>query len=212
VTDERLGLTPDEARERAELGLGPGGGRDDLAASDAADLRPVEVVDEEPDLTTSPHTLGDPDAIVADVEPSLIDQDLVTDPLAASGSPDDLEDPVAEGEEVYVPPMDPVITTDRPGDVDVLGGFSPSASEEVAPRRSASDGQIGDEALADAVRLALREDAATTDLRIDVSVEQGIVRLRGTVPGLEDVDNAESVAGRVPGVVDVDEGLDVAEL
>ena len=43
-------------------------------------------------------------------------------------------------------------------------------------------------------------------------VEQGIVRLRGTVPGMEDVDNAEAVAGRVPHVVDVAEELDVAEL
>jgi hypothetical protein len=32
------------------------------------------------------------------------------------------------------------------------------------------------------------------------------------VPGIEDVDNAEAVAGRVPGVVDVAEELDVAEI
>lgn len=46
----------------------------------------------------------------------------------------------------------------------------------------------------------LREDAATTDLRVDVLVWDGVVRLRGTVPTLEDADNAEAVAARVPGV------------
>ena len=53
---------------------------------------------------------------------------------------------------------------------------------------------------------------STTDLQIEVTVEQGVVYLRGRVEGIEDVDNAESVAGRVPGVLDVVEELDVIEL
>jgi len=179
--------------------------------------RRVDVIDEESDLTTTAHTLGesDPaDASVgdlgsADVEPSLNDQDLLTDPVAAVGDPDDWEDPVQEGDQAYVPPMDPVVGTDAHGGTRVLGGFSPDATSERSPLRS-SDGQIGDEAVADAVRAALRQDATTTDLQVDVAVEGGIVRLFGTVPGMEDVDNAESVAERVPGVVDVVEELQVA--
>ena len=89
--------------------------------------------------------------------------------------------------------MDPVVGTDRHGDVTVLGGFSPSAAEEIRPRRSASDGQIGDEAIVDAVQSALLHDAATSELAIEVTVEQGIVRLRGRVHGPEDVEAAEEV-------------------
>jgi hypothetical protein len=183
-------------------------------ATHAGRDRIAEVIDEESDLTTSPHRLDGADTgnDVADVEPSLVDQELMTDPMAAMGGQDDSADPVAEGDEVYVPPMDPVVQPGRHGDVTVLGGFSPSAEEEIRPRRSASDGQIGDEAIVDAVQSALRHDAATTDLAIEVTVERGIVRLRGRVPGPEDVDAAEEVASRVEGVKDVVEELQVAGL
>ena len=183
-------------------------------ATDSGRDRPVEVIDEETDLTTTPHRVDGADTadVSADVEPSLVDQELLTDPMAAPGGQDDSTDPVAEGDEVYVPPMDPVVGTNAHGEARVLGGFSPSAEAEVRPRRSASDGRIGDEAIVDAVRSALRHDAATTDLAIEVTVEQGIVRLRGTVPGIEDVDSAQEVAGRVEGVSEVVEELQVAGL
>ena len=186
ITDEGLGLSPGRA----------------------------EVIDEETDLTTSPHTLDGTDTanVDADVEPSLVDQPLLTDPIAAVGGQDDITDPAADGNEVYVPPTDPVVRPGRHGDVRVLGGFSPSAEEEIRPRRSASDGQIGDEAIVDAVQAALLRDAATTELAIEVTVEQGIVYLRGTVAGPEDAENAEAVARRVEGVKDVVEELAVAAL
>lgn len=171
----------------------------------------IEVIAEEPDLTTSPHSLGESDAVEADVEPSLIDQEILTDPMAAAGGQDDSADPGADGDEVYVPPSDPVIASGPHAETRVLGGFSSDATDGGRPLRS-SDGQIGDEAIADAVRSALRHDAATTELRVDVAVEGGIVRLFGTVAGMEDVDNAEAVAGRVPGVVDVVEELQVSSV
>jgi hypothetical protein len=227
MTDEGLGLTRPTERDRTSDVIGPD--RDDADLGEDARLglgtdvletgqpatgmsagRRVEVMAEEPDLTTTAHSLGDEQATVIDVEPGLADQAFLTDPMAAVGSTDDSADPAAEGNEVYVPPTDPVITSDRHGDAEVLGGFSPSASEEVVPLRSASDGQFGDEAIVDAVRSALRHDAATTDLEIEVIVVRGVVRLRGIVPGLEDVDNAEEVAGRVQGVVEVIEELRVA--
>ena len=195
-------------------------GRDDTTTDEGLGLLPTgetatdraEVIDEETDLTTTPHRLDGPDAALPDLEPSLTDQEILDDPMAASGGADDLVDPVAEGDEVYVPPIDPVIATGAQGETRVLGGFSTDAGAQAPPRRSASDGQIGDEALVDAVLSALRHDAATADLVVDVTVEQGIVRRHGRVAGLEDVDNAEAVAGRVPGVVDVIEELHVVEL
>lgn len=181
--------------------------------------RQVELIDEEPDLTTTAHTLGDSaftdasdaDAVSADVEPALNDQELLTNPIAASGPSDSWEDPVADGDEVYVPPTDPVVTTGAHGDTRVLGGFSPDALNERRPLHS-SDGTVGDEALADAVRAALRQDAATTDLDVDVAVERGVARLFGAVPGMEDVENAESVAAGVQGVIDVVDELQVASV
>ncbi len=80
-------------------------------------------------------------------------------------------------------------------------GFAPTA-EPPAPERS-SDGRIGDEALADAVRDALALDASTAELSLNVEVRDAVAHLRGTVAGPEDGENAEAVAAAVPGVVDV---------
>jgi hypothetical protein len=227
-TDEGLGLSPGRGPTEDEMmGSGlfdrdrpadfePSGERNGSLADALVRSGQAEVIDDEPELTTSPHLLDGADAATPDLEPSLIDQEILTDPISAVGATDDPPtdeiDPVADGDEVYVPPVDPVIRTRAHGDAQVLGGFALSAEEEIRPRRSASDGQVGDEAIADAVRSALAHDAATADLEIEVIVEQGIVRLRGTVPGMEDVDNAEAVAGQVPNVVDVAEELDVADL
>jgi osmotically-inducible protein OsmY len=52
-------------------------------------------------------------------------------------------------------------------------------------------------------------DAYTTDLNIEVEVEDGVVYLHGTVGSLDDVEQAEQIAGSVPGVVEVDEDLEI---
>jgi osmotically-inducible protein OsmY len=142
-----------------------------------------------------------------EVEPDFTDQPLLRDPVNASG-PNDTEDPVESGDEVYVPPDDPVITTDARGQAAVLGGFGEDA--EVAVEPSAMDREPGDEALADAIRQELREDAATADLAIVVAVRRGVAHLRGRVADVDDAENAEAVAARVPGVREVVEELDVA--
>ena len=113
-----------------------------------------------------------------------------------------------EADTSYNPPIDPVVTTDAHGNTRVLGGFSDSSMESIAVKRS-SDGALGDEAIAEAVLRELREDAATTALRIEVSVSQGSVRLRGRVEDVVDAENAEEVAARVPGVTEVVEELTV---
>ena len=240
VTDSGLGPLPaadyqrrDAAdvlgpnRDDAGLGLEPGGLPPGLAFDDGDDgmtgnrAHRTEVIAEETDLTTTPHELGDDDAgsyvggldaRSPNLEPSFTDQPLLTDAMAAAGGQDDLSDPVADGDEAYVPPTDPVTTTNAHGETSVLGGFSLSAAEQITPARSASDGQIGDEAIADAVRTVLLQDAATTDLDVRVTVRRGIVHLRGSVADLDDAENAEEVARRVVGIVDVVEELDVTQL
>ena len=135
---------------------------------------------------------------------------VLRDPVAASGaSSSDADDPVAEGDEVYTPPTDPVVTTDLHGEAEVLGGFGTEEDATARPEPSALDGRPGDEAIADAIRRELREDAATTALGIEVEVWGGVVHLRGVVAGPEDVEAAEAVAARVPGVVEVADELEL---
>ena len=121
--------------------------------------------------------------------------------------PDDLAE--VEPDTTFFAPVDPVLTVGASGDTEVLGGFSPTSLDGEYVDRSAEDNIPGDEALADAVRAALRADAATTDLNVRVQVARGIARLRGRVASLEDAENAEAVASDVPGVNDVIEEIDV---
>ncbi len=144
-------------------------------------------------------------------EPDFTDQSEMRDPSEASGANNSgADDPAAEGDAVYTPPIDPVVKTDTHGRAEILGGFG---SDDDSPvERSASDGQLGDEALADAVRRRLAEDSATTDLPIIVAVRNGVAHLRGQVTDLDDADNAESVAASVPGIREVVEELEVASI
>jgi osmotically-inducible protein OsmY len=176
----------------------------------------VDTFNDEQRNAAAAETPDEAEEALAELNPDLTDQMLVDDPRAASGpitSLDDDED-ADEGAEAYVPPTDPVVTTDAHGQTEVLGGFEQTASDEVGLGEDGmgeADGghAYGDEAIADAVRRELREDAATTDLQIRVAVRNGVVHLHGTVPGLEDADAAEEVASRVTGVREVVEGLDV---
>ena len=143
-----------------------------------------------------------------DVDPGLLVQTslsfLETEPEEEEALADDEEDLP------YFPPTDPVIAkTDK--DIEILGGFAPTSMDEQTVAVS-DDGQVGDEALADAVRIGMRGDAATTDLVIIVHVRDGLVYLHGSVPDLVDSDNAVEVAARVPGVDDVIDLLTITAL
>lgn len=117
----------------------------------------------------------------------------------------------AEGEPTFAP-TDPVIGIDQHGRAQILGGFGSDSMASIDVEPSAEDTRPGDEALAEAIERELKEDAATTSLNVEVFVRQGLVHLRGWVPGLEDADNAEAVAARVPGVLDVVDEIDVATI
>jgi osmotically-inducible protein OsmY len=132
-------------------------------------------------------------------DPVRIRQDIPREDFG----PDEIELP-------YFPPTDPVITVSS-GEVEILGGFSSTSLDDLQVAVSA-DGQVGDEALAEAVQLELREDASTTDLPVVVHVRDGIVYLHGRVPDLVDCDNAVDVASHVPGVDEIVDLLDVIAL
>ncbi|HEY5475818.1 MAG TPA: BON domain-containing protein [Tepidiformaceae bacterium] len=134
-------------------------------------------------------------------------QELATDPNAGSGAgPSSAEaDDVAEGNVAYVPPVDPV-----GGSRQVIGGYEiTSLDEQPETETSTLDDRPGDDELATAVLRELKEDAATSDLDIHVTVRNGIVHLRGSVSTTDDAENAETVAWRVTGVAGVSEMLDV---
>lgn len=148
-----------------------------------------------------------------EVEPALLESairelepDMTAEPVEV-----DTADLAEDEDELRFAPTDPVVMTDPHGRTRVLGGFSPTSMESIEVEPSAEDEQPGDEALAEAIRRELLEDAATTGLQVDVEVRGGVAYLRGTVPGLEDVDNVEEVAARVPGVREVVDELKIAE-
>jgi hypothetical protein len=181
------------------------------------DLEIMAVLPEEVSgLNLSEAAVGDFPAATPDTEDDeslepgdFTDQEILKDPLHAAGPHDvDVDTEVSEGDEAYVPPTDPV----RDSQGEVLGGFQVTSMDSVRVPRSALDGQPGDEAIAETIRRELREDAATTDLDVGVSVDRGIVRLRGSVPSLDDAENVEEVAFRVEGVVDVLDELEIEDL
>jgi len=137
--------------------------------------------------------------LVVDDDADFTDQPLTTDASE-----------VVEGDTdaTFFPPTDPVLRVGADGGPEVLGGFAPTA-DVPTPERS-SDGRIGDEAIADAVRDALALDASTADLALSVGVVDGVVHVRGTVLSIEDAENAEAVAGAVPGAVEVIDETEVA--
>lgn len=68
-----------------------------------------------------------------------------------------------------------------------------------------------DEAIAQRVRAALARDEILKAMAIQVSVEEGIVTLRGAVPTVEACLMAEGLAGTTKGVELVDNELKVEE-
>jgi len=129
--------------------------------------------------------------------------------FAADPGTTDVLDAVENGD-VFFAPTDPVVrpATNMEG-LDIQGGFADTALDD--PDESPNPVRIkyNDEDIAARVIRALRNDAYTTDLDIDVEVEDGVVYLRGRVNSLDDVEQAEEVAGRVDGVEDVEEELEI---
>lgn len=188
-----------------------------------------EVDDQTEDEVIAPDTFFQPGGESDDAGFTYADRESLRDDLSDT-EPDFagnvgagafyFQDAIEEAEP-YFPPTDPVVepsTDDQ--DIRVVGGFQDSSTDEVATAPDASPGDEPTEVtiydrddgdiLDDVVR-ELREDALTNDLELTVDVINGVVFLQGTVPTLDDAENAESVAGRVPGVVEVRDNTTVVE-
>lgn len=137
--------------------------------------------------------------------------------IVESEEPDFTDDPgttdlieVIEEGEVYFPPTDPPVTLRRYTNAGMMDGFSATSDEEpTEPEDHPLRVQGNDEELAEQVRYALAADAYTADLNIEVEVEYGVVYLHGKVRSLEDIEQAEQVAGGVQGIEDVEEDLEI---
>src|SRR5579884_453733 len=95
----------------------------------------------------------------AEAEPDFTDQKLIDDPDEAVGPDSWGPGDEANTGDSYIPADDPVVTTDARGQTQVLGGFATDADTDVEVEPSAEDNLPGDEALADAIRRELAEDA-----------------------------------------------------
>jgi len=118
------------------------------------------------------------------------------------------DEEAAEGAEPFFPPTDPVLNGRGRS---VIGGFDRTSMDSLEVDPSTIDEEPGDEALAEAVRRELREDALTSALAVDVQVRRGIVFLRGTAGDIDETDDVAEVASRVPGVREVVEQMAIRE-
>ncbi len=175
---------------------------------DEGDTPRDEEMDQLIDPTFGRENMGNTNLDVLDLDPSWLVEGEEPDFMDSPGTSDIIE-AVEEGEP-YVPPIDPPLTTRPLTNASMRGGFSTGADEELddtedEPLRVRG----GDEDIAARVIRALRLDAYTTDLNIDVEVEDGVVYLTGKVRSLEEVERAEEVAGSVLGVEEVEEDLEI---
>ncbi len=200
----------------------------DLAERVAGTIRVQNDLDVE-EFAVGASTTPDPQTLAADTTYQMLEIDRgaasereavepdFNEPIPAVGGDMTTDAMVAVEEGIpYMPPTDPVI---RPASDDqrleVVGGFGETSMEEFpdqAATTALGDAPPGDEDIRSQVLEALATDAMTIDLDINVAVRNGVVRLRGRVPTLDDAEAAEEVAGRVPDVVEVLEELEVAAL
>jgi hypothetical protein len=162
------------------------------------------------DLTLVPDFPGLPDEAMGSEDlggfaylPSVEDADLELEP----DFDDPVETEVTEDTEAYFPPTDPVVRPSTgPEKLEILGGFG-ATSMDPELRDDDAAGPPGDEELTEIVLRELREDALTTDMRLEVETVNRVVILRGEVDSPEDAENAVAVAGRIDWVEDVEDGL-----
>jgi hypothetical protein len=143
--------------------------------------------------------------------------DLDSSWIEESEEPDFSDDPgtadviaVVEEGETYFPPVDPPLRADRNQGARIVGGFSAESLEEPGePEDHPQRVQMSDDELLEQVQYALAADSYTGDLNIEVEVIDGVAYLHGKVGSLDDIEQAEQVAGSVPGVEDVEEDLEI---
>lgn len=87
-----------------------------------------------------------------------------------------------------------------------FGRGADAAAKQLA---HAAKKSAGDAAITTRVKAALANDAGLKTLKLDVSTDQGVVTLAGTVDSQADRDHAASIAEKVSGVTSVNNELRV---
>ena len=114
----------------------------------------------------------------------------------------------------YTPPDDPPVlpSADLQG-VEIAAGFAPSMLEsnpDVEDLPVTVDNNDLD--LEDNIYLTLRNTSETAHLtNIEIEVNDGVVRLTGTVPGDEDIALVYEIVNAIDGIVDFEMSLEVEE-
>jgi hyperosmotically inducible protein len=83
------------------------------------------------------------------------------------------------------------------------------AKESAAQSMESAGGTVDDMAITDKVKAALLDDPALSASRIDVTTEQGVVKLSGIVDSEEAANKARALATAQPGVKSVQTDLSV---
>lgn len=113
------------------------------------------------------------------------------------GTADEIE--AVRDADPYVPPIDPPVLPGGAEGIHMATGFGIDTEETNAHEPPVR----GDEDIHDLALLTLRQDSLTSLYPLDIDVEQGIVRLKGQVPSIDDAEHAQWLLGELPGVVDV---------
>lgn len=101
--------------------------------------------------------------------------------------------------EPYMPPIDPPVLPGGDEGIHVATGFGQSA-EEGAVRE---DRPRGDEDIRLEAQMTLQQDSLTSQYPLHVHVQDGVVRLHGALPSIDDAEHATWMLGNLPGVIDV---------
>lgn len=101
--------------------------------------------------------------------------------------------------EPYVPAFDPPVLPGGRDGVHVATGFGLSPDEEAMRDRAPR----GDEDIQEQALLALQQDSLTSQYDLHVHVVDGVARLTGVVPSIDDGEHAAALLSELPGVEEV---------
>jgi hypothetical protein len=171
----------------------------------------------EPEEIESERELTDTERYEAESEVSPPEDDIADVLLDRDLRDGETDDPNVAAEEglAYVPPTDPpVIPGDAPDDLEIAAGFGATSLDDPYDDDHLAELLTPESELSAQVREAIRADAATSryaDMVLIASIG-GVVLLKGTVEGIEDVDTLMEVASEVDGVIEVRDELEVEGL
>lgn len=144
-------------------------------------------------------------------DPAIENIEMLTESELRDGETDDPNEAAEEGL-TWVPPIDPPLRAGEDGP-EVAAGFGMTAQEEPFDGDHHSEALSPVDEVETRVVEALRANAATAELAdgLELDVENGVVRVAGVVPDLDDEDSIVAVIEDISGVTSVDSRIVVTE-